>query len=204
MARGGDDGDVGLFVAAGAVAGLAAVGLAGGLDIDGEVLLPVMAQRAAGHGFYMGGVALTGFFHQTAFSTGGRDGFRFPIVSQRRGGCHGFVGAALPLAGGGRRSGFGAGRGGGRFQVMAQSRNFFSFLNDPTADCAGHALGQAGFGAGGGGFLDGIPAVGGAIMINGQLDRQILPDVIDTKAFEVIITRFLLNLFVFIVDDFVR
>ena len=62
----------------------------------------------------------------------------------------------------------------------------------------------SGFGAGGGGFLDGIPAVGGAIMIDGQLDRQILPDVIDTKAFEVIIARFLLNLFVFIVDDLVR
>ena len=41
-------------------------------------------------------------------------------------------------------------------------------------------------------------------MIDGQLDRQILPDVIDTKAFEIIIARFLLNLFVFIVDDLVR
>ena len=204
VARGGDDGDVGLFVAAGAVAGLAAVGLAGGLDIDGEVLLPVMAQGSAGHGFYMGGVALTGFFHQTAFSTGGRDGFDFPIVSQRWGGCHGFVGAALPLAGTDDMTRRVAGSGVDYFQIMAQSRNFFPLLNDPTADCAGHALGQAGFGAGGGGFLDGIPAVGGAIMINGQLDRQILPDVIDTKAFEVIITRFLLNLFVFIVDDLVR
>ena len=204
VARGGNDGDVGLFVAAGAVAGLAAVGLAGGLDIDGEVLLPVMAQGSAGHGFYMGGVALTGFFHQTAFSTGGRDGFDFPIVSQRWGGCHGFVGAALPLAGTDDMTRRVAGRGVDYFQIMAQSRNFFPFLNDPTADFAGHALGQAGFGAGGRGFLDGIPAVGGAIMINGQLDRQILPDVIDTKAFEVIITRFLLNLFVFIVDDLVR
>ena len=204
VARGGDDGDVGLFVAAGAVAGLTAVGLAGGLDIDGEVLLPVMAQGSAGHGFYMGGVALTGFFHQTAFSTGGRDGFDYPIVSQRWGGCHGFVGAALPLAGTDDMTRRVAGSGVDYFQIMAQSRNFFPFLNDPTADCAGHALGQAGFGAGGGGFLDGIPAVGGAIMINGQLDRQILPDVIDTKAFEVIITRFLLNLFVFIFDDLVR
>ena len=204
VARRGNLRDIGLFVAAGAVAGLAAVGLAGGLDIDGEVLLPVMAQRAAGHGFYMGGVALTGFFHQTAFSTGGRDGFRFPIVSQRWGGCHGFVGAALPLAGGGRRSGFGAGRGGGRFQVMAQRGNFFPFLNDITADFAGLALGQTGFGAGGRGLLDDIPAVGGAIMIDGQLDRQIFPDVIDMETFEVIIARFPLNLFVLTVDDLVR
>ena len=205
VARRGNLRDIGLFVAAGAVAGLAAVGLAGGLDIDGEVLLPVMAQRAAGHGFYMGGVSLTGFFHQTAFSAGRRNGLRFaPVVAQRSGVLGLAVSAALPLAGGGRRSGFGAGRGGGRFQLMTQSRDFLPFLNDITADFAGHALGQAGFGAGGGGFLDGIPAVGGAIMIDGQLDRQILPDVIDTKAFEVIIVRFLLNLFVFIVDDLVR
>ena len=205
VARGGDDGDVGLFVAAGAVAGLAAVGLAGGLDIDGEVLLPVMAQRAAGHGFYMGGVALTGFFHQTAFSAGRRNGLRFaPVVAQRSGVLGLAVSAALPLAGGGRRSGFGAGRGGGRFQLMTQSRDFLPFLNDITADFAGLALGQTGFGAGGRGFLDGIPAVGGAIMIDGQLDRQIFPDVIDMETFEVIIARFLLNLFVFIVDDLVR
>ena len=205
VARGGDDGDVGLFIAAGAVAGLAAVGLTGGRDIDGEVLLPVMAQRAAGHGFYMGGVSLTGFFHQTAFSAGRRNGLRFaPVVAQGGGGYHSFVGAALPLAGTDDMTRRVAGSGVDYFQIMAQSRNFFPFLNDPTADCAGHALGQAGFGAGGGGFLDGIPAVGGAIMIDGQLDRQILPDVIDTKAFEVIIARFLLNLFVFIVDDLVR
>ena len=204
VARGGDDGDVGLFVAAGAVAGLAAIGLAGGLDIDGEVFLPVMAQRAAGHGSYMGGVALTGFFHQTAFGTGGRDGFRFPIVSQRRGGCHGFVGAALPLAGTDDMTRRVAGSGVDYFQIMAQSRNFFPFLNDITADFAGFALGQTGFGAGGRGFLDDIPAVGGAIMIDGQLDRQIFPDVIDMETFEVRIARFLLNLFVFIVDDLVR
>ena len=205
VARRGNLRDIGLFVAAGAVAGLAAVGLAGGLDIDGEVLLPVMAQRAAGHGFYMGGVSLTGFFHQTAFSAGRRNGLRFaPVVAQRSGVLGLAVSAVLAPAGGGRRSGFGAGRGGGRFQVMAQRWNFFPFLNDITADFAGLALGQAGFGAGRGGFLDGIPAVGGAIMIDGQLDRQILPDVIDTKAFEVIIARFLLNLFVFIVDDLVR
>ena len=191
MARRGNLRDVGLFVAAGAVAGLAAVGLAGGLDIDGEVLLPVMAQRAAGHGFYMGGVSFTGFFHQTAFSAGRRNGLRFaPVVAQGGGGYHGFVGAALPLAGTDDMTRRVAGSGVDYFQIMAQSRNFFPFLNDPTADCAGHALGQAGFGAGGGGFLDGIPAVGGAIMIDGQLDRQIFPDVIDTKAFEVIIARF--------------
>ena len=41
-------------------------------------------------------------------------------------------------------------------------------------------------------------------MIDGQLDRQIFPDVIDMETFEVIIARFLLNLFVFIVDDLVR
>ena len=205
VARRGNLRDIGLFVAAGAVAGLAAVGLAGGLDIDGEVLIPVMAQRAAGHGFYMGGVSLTGFFHQTAFSAGRRNGLRFaPVVAQGGGGYHGFVGAALPLAGTDDMTRRVAGSGVDYFQIMAQSRNFFPFLNDPTADCAGHALGQAGFGAGGGGFLDGIPAVGGAIMIDDQLDRQILPDVIDTKAFEVIIARFLLNLFVFIVDDLVR
>ena len=205
VARRGNLRDIGLFVAAGAVAGLAAVGLAGGLDIDGEVLLPVMAQRAAGHGFYMGGVALTGFFHQTAFSTGGRNGLRFaPVVAQRSGVLSLAVSAALPLAGGGRRSGFRAGRGGGRFQVMAQRGNFFPFLNDITADFAGLALGQTGFGAGGRGFLDDIPAVGGAIMIDGQLDRQIFPDVIDMETFEVIIARFPLNLFVLTVDDLVR
>ena len=205
VTRGGDDGDVGLFIAAGAVAGLAAVGLTGGRDIDGEVLLPVMAQRVAGHGFYMGGVSLTGFFHQTAFSAGRRNGLRFaPVVAQRSGVLGLAVSAALAPAGGGRRSGFRAGRGGGRFQVMAQRGNFFPFLNDITADFAGLALGQTGFGAGGRGLLDGIPAVGGAIMIDGQLDRQIFPDVIDMETFEVIIARFPLNLFVLTVDDLVR
>ena len=34
-------------------------------------------------------------------------------------------------------------------------------------------------------------------MIDGQLDRQIFPDVIDMETFEVIIARFLLNLFGF-------
>ena len=188
VARGGDDGDVGLFVAAGAVAGLAARGLAGGLDIDGEVFLPVMTQRGMVLGLCVRSVALAGVFHLAGGGAGRRNGFRFaPVVAQRSGVLGLAVSAALAPAGGGRRSGFGAGRGGGRFQVMAQRWNFFPFLNDITADFAGLALGQTGFGAGGGGFLDGIPAVGGAIMIDGQLDRQILPDVIDTKAFEVII-----------------
>ena len=205
VARGGDDGDVGLFVAAGAVAGLAAVGLAGGLDIDGEVLLPVMAERGMVLGLCVRSVAPAGVFHLAGGGAGRRDGLRLaPVVAQ----CGGVLGltvpAALALAGGCSRSGFGTGSGVDYFQIMTQSRNFFPFLNDPTADFAGHALGQAGFGAGGRGFLDDIPAVGGAIMIDGQLDRQIFPDVIDMETFEVIIARFLLNLFVFIVDDLVR
>ena len=195
VARGGDDGDVGLFIAAGAVAGLAAVGLAGGLDIDGEVLLPVMTQRAAGHGFYMGGVALTGFFHQTAFCTGGRDGFRFPIVSQRRGGCHGFVGAALPLAGGGRRSGFGAGRGGGRFQVMAQRGQHGLFLLHSAADPTGNLLAQAVLRAGGRGLRGRLPITAAVPMLIGQDDIQVFPDVMDV---ETAIGFFENNLFVFI------
>ena len=205
VARRGDLRDIDLFVTAGAVAGLAARGLAGRLDIDGEVLLPVMAERGMGLDLCVRSVALTGVFHLAGGGAGRRNGLRLaPVVAQRSGVLGLAVAAALAPAGGGRRSGFGTGRGGGRFQVMAQRWNFFPFLNDITADFAGLALGQAGFGAGSGGFLDGIPAVGGAIMIDGQLDRQILPDVIDTKAFEVIIARFLLNLFVFIVDDLVR
>ena len=43
------------------------------------------------YGFYMGGVSLTGFFHQTAFSAGRRNGLRFaPVVAQGGGGYHGF------------------------------------------------------------------------------------------------------------------
>ena len=205
VARRGDDCDVGLFVAAGAVAGLAAVGLAGGLDIDGEVLLPVMAQRGMGLDLCVRSVALTGVFHLAGGGAGRRNGLRLaPVVAQRSGVLGLAVAAALTPAGGGRRSGFGAGRGGGRFQLMTQSWNFLPFLNDLAADCAGHALGPARFRTSGRGLLDGIPAVGGAIMLDGQLDRQILPDVIDMETFEVIIARFPLNLFVLTVDDLVR
>ena len=183
VARGGDDGDVGLFIAAGAVAGLAAVGLTGGRDIDGEVLLPVMAQRAAGHGFYMGGVSLTGFFHQTAFSAGRRNGLRFaPVVAQRSGVLGLAVSAALAPAGGGRRSGFGAGRGGGRFQVMAQRGKHGLLLLHSAADSTGNLLAQAALRAGSGSLRGRFPITAAVPMLIGQHDRQVFPDVIDAEA----------------------
>ena len=181
VTRGGDDGDIRHCVAAGAVDGLTAGGLAGGLDVDGEFFVPVMAQGGAGAGFHMGGVALTGFFHQAAFGAGGGNRFDFPIVAQGGGGYHGFVGAALPLAGGGGVSGGVAGGGGGRFQVVAQGGGHFLRFLDPAADTAGLALGQAGFGAGGGGFLDGFPIAAAVPMLIGQDDRQVFPDVIDAE-----------------------
>ena len=195
VTRGGDDGDIRHCVAAGAVDGLAAGGLAGGLDVDGEFFVPVMAQGGAGAGFHMGGVALTVFFHQAAFGAGGGNRFDFPIVAQGGGGYHGFVGAALPLAGGGGVSGGVAGGGGGRFQVVAQGGGHFLRFLDPAADTAGLALGQAGFGAGGGGFLDGFPIAAAVPMLIGQDDRQVFPDVIDA---ETPIRVFENDLFVFI------
>ena len=183
VARRGNLRDIGLFVAAGAVAGLAAVGLAGGLDIDGEVLLPVMAQRAAGHGFYMGGVSLTGFFHQTAFSAGRRNGLRFaPVVAQRSGVLGLAVSAALAPAGGSRRSGFGAGRGGGRFQVMAQRGKHGLLLLHSAADSTGNLLAQAALRAGSGSLRGRFPITAAVPMLIGQHDRQVFPDVIDAEA----------------------
>ena len=182
VARRGDDGNVGLFIAAGAVAGFAAVGLAGGLDIDGETLLPVMAQRVMGVRFCVRSIAFAGVFHLARGGAGGRDGLRLaPVVAQ----CGGVLGltvpAALPLAGGGGRSRFGAGSGGGRFQIMAQRGKHGLLLLHSVADSTGDLLAQATLRAGSGSLRGRFPITAAVPMLIGQHDRQVFPDVIDVE-----------------------
>ena len=183
VARRGDLRDIDLFVTAGAVAGLAARGLAGRLDIDGEVLLPVMAERGMGLDLCVRSVALTGVFHLAGGGAGRRNGLRLaPVVAQRSGVLGLAVAAALAPAGGGRRSGFGTGRGGGRFQIMAQRGKHGLFLPHSAADAAGDLFAQAALRACGGSLRGRFPIAAAIPMLIGQHDRQVFPDVIDAEA----------------------
>ena len=136
VTRCGDFRDIRLFVTAGAMMGLAACGLAGRFDLDGEVLFPVMTEGGTGYGFYMRGVTFTGSFYQAAFGTGGGDGFDFPIVPQHSGGFHLAVIAALPLAGTDDIARRITGSSVDCFQIMTQCGKFCLLLVNLTADPA--------------------------------------------------------------------